>query len=396
MKIIKGNAKCAGCTACMGICPVGAISMREGQDGFLYPYVDNQKCINCGKCISVCPMNGTVKSSEAPEVYALISRDLKKRMHSSSGGGGYVLAKKFLEQGSVYAAVYTDNWDVIHTKIENKKQLWGMMGSKYVQSDLGNAFKLISQEIVDKRKVLFIGTPCQVAGLKSLVGDNDNLMTIDVVCHGVPTKKIWREYLDSLKAQYGSEITSINQRAKNLKGWHNYNTRICFANGAKYERIKDKDAYMCLFLNDYILRDSCFECKYRRLDRVSDITLGDFWGIESIKSSLNDDMGTSLVLVNTNKGKALFDSIKESCEYECHDLQEVMQAALVTKLTPPKNRKKFWELYYRKGYGKAAKRYGKRTLKAKVLYNALLPIVRRLGVYHRLIAVYGHMKFRIK
>ena len=196
--------------------------------------------------------------------------------------------------------------------------------------------------------------------------------------------------------QYGSEIISINQRAKNLKGWRNYNTKICFANGRKYEHIKDKDAYMCLFLNDYILRDSCFECRYRSLGREADITLGDFWGIESINSSLNDDKGTSLVLVNTNRGKALFDSIKESCQYEHHGLQEVMQAALITKLTPPKNRKKFWKLYYRKGYEKAAKKYGKRTLKTKVLYNVLLPTVRRLGVYHRMVAIYGRMKFITK
>lgn len=383
MKMIKDSAKCVGCTACYSICPVQAISMREESNGFLYPYVEDRQCIHCGKCISVCPLNGDRKNKEEPEVYALINIDLKKRMQSSSGGCAYALVKKFLEKGSVYAAVYDENWNVVHRKIRNKRQLRCMMGSKYVQSDLGDIFRSIYQEIEQGRKVLFIGAPCQVAGLKKYVGDKENLTTIDFVCHGVSTKKIWQDYLNSLKECYGAEIISINQRAKNLKGWHNYNTKICFANGRKYERLKDKDAYMCLFLNDYILRDSCFSCRYRDFNRNSDITLGDFWGIESINSSLDDNKGTSLVLVNSDKGKEIFDSIKEDCQYERHSTDEVMQAALKTNLIPPKNRKEFWELYEMKGYPAASAKYGKRTLRTKVFYQILLPIVRRLGIYQR-------------
>lgn len=397
MEHILENAKyCTGCTACVNKCPVHAICMKENNQGFLYPSIDEEKCINCGLCEQVCPaISSKEQAQKNIQVYAAISNNEEERLRSSSGGLFYEFGKINIEKhkGLVYGAIYDKNWNLEHKAVETIKDLGKMQGSKYVQSNLGECFKEVKERLKENRNVLFVGTPCQIDGLNSYLGEKpNNLITIDFVCHGVPSPKIWCNYIQELKSKYHSEIVSINQRSKEKKGWKKSSTKIVFATGQIYEKVNDDDEYMCLFLNDYILRESCYHCKYRNFDRCSDISMGDFWGIESVRSRLNDNKGTSLLLINTEQGRKFFEQVKEDCDWEIHRQEECMQAALNSNLSIPKERNNFWILFEAEGYGRSVKKYGKRPLHIRFIQKICLPIVRKLGIYKLMLDVYKVVK----
>ena len=303
--------QCCGCNACYNICPVGAISMEENSEGFLFPVINQEKCVNCGKCERVCPAinKKEVKERDIKTVYAAMAND-EIRYNSSSGGIFTLIANYILENsGYVSGAAFSEDFKKVeHIIISSKEDLHKLQTSKYVQSDIGNVFKEIKELLNSEKEVLFTGTPCQVQGLKSFLGkEYKNLYTADVLCHGAPSPAVWRDYLN-LKF-FDKTFEKVNFRDKKY-GWKSPLILSLKSRDGYNEYTSKENIYYQSFLKNLILRKSCGTCLYTNLDRPSDITLGDFWKIQKFDKKLNDKKGTSLVMVNSDKGQYLFEKIK--------------------------------------------------------------------------------------
>lgn len=322
---IKDKSKCCGCSACFNICPKNAIIMKEDEYGFKYPIVDKEKCINCGLCERVCPILNNKKEENKIEAYACYNKNIDERLNSSSGGIFALLAKEIIKRnGIVFGAAFDKKFDVKHIFIDNEKDLEKLMGSKYVQSDICNTYKKVKEFLEKGKYVLFSGTPCQIEGLKKyLQKDYDNLYTQDIICHGVPSPKIWQMYLEYRKNLLNDDIKNIFFRNKE-KSWSLYKLKILF-NKHKYNKIFIDDPYMKLFLQNITLRDSCYDCSFKKKYRESDITLADYWGINKIHKNMNDDKGVSLLVVNSKKGQELFDCINENIIYEKTNIDDAIK-----------------------------------------------------------------------
>ncbi|MGN1134030.1 MAG: Coenzyme F420 hydrogenase/dehydrogenase, beta subunit C-terminal domain [Oscillospiraceae bacterium] len=240
---------------------------------------------------------------------ACYNKDDKIRMKSSSGGVFYLLAKYVIENGGVvFGAKFNKDWEVIHSYAETLDGISDFMGSKYVQSSMGNTYKDVLQFLKQDRLVLFSGTPCQVYGLKAFLGkDYDNLITIDLICHGVPSRKVWREYIRYISGK--KDIANINFRDK-TEGWLDFSLKFDFSDNSSYIKNQHNDLYMKGFLQDIYLRPSCYKCRFKGISRESDLTLADFWGCKDIMPDMFDDKGTSLVLIQSDKGNKIWDSIQ--------------------------------------------------------------------------------------
>lgn len=310
---INDKTKCCGCTACENKCPKNAIVMCEDEYGFKYPKIDEALCIKCGLCEKVCPyMNEHAPLSKIVKTIACggWNKDEIIRKNSTSGGIFFYLAQKIIaKNGLVCGAIYDENLNVVHSIIDNTMDLQKILGSKYVQSDMKNNFSIIKDKLDMGIIVLFSGTPCQVEGLKSFLGkEYENLYTCDIICHGVPSPKVFTKYKNDLEKKYSSKLVSINFRNK-ISGWQGYSFSAKFENGREYIIKSSENSYMKAFLNDIDLRDSCPTCKFAKLPRNCDFTLGDFWGVDKYYPQLNkDNKGTSLVLVHSEKGKELLES----------------------------------------------------------------------------------------
>lgn len=305
-----GSDKCCGCTACMSVCPKQCISMEVDSEGFLYPVVDQSLCIDCEACVRTCPFHHPAESHKPEEVYAAINTNEGIRMESSSGGVFTIMAEKVINGGGVvFGAKYTDDWQVEIVPAESIDELAAFRGSKYLQARMGNSLQQCKQFLRDGRKVLFSGTPCQIAGLKHyLRKDFDNLIAVDFVCHGVPSPKVWGRYLSEVTNAGRKAIRDIKFRDK-PQGWKRFNFTLDYEESEKSYSISSYNGdnhYMRAFLSDMILRPSCYNCQAKSGRSQSDITIGDFWGIETVLPSMDDDKGTSLVLVHTEKGKQIF------------------------------------------------------------------------------------------
>lgn len=318
--IIKKEA-CCGCSACMQICPKKCINMIEDTEGFLYPIVDSSKCIQCNLCEKICPIqNIRSESNERQNAYVAYIKNEELRLKSSSGGMFTLFAEAILkENGVIYGAAFDNEFLVHHVGIDNNEDLQQLRGSKYLQSRIENTFIEVKELLKLDRFVLYVGTACQVAGLKAYLGkEYEKLYTIDVLCHGVPSPKLWKVYLQYQEQQHSSEIKKMFFRDKKW-GWKGFNMALLFNNQQTYEKTFRDDYFMRLFLQDICLRPSCHECQFKELNRPSDITLGDCWGIENYMPQMDDDKGTSVVLIHSDKGQKLFDSLKEKmicCEAE--------------------------------------------------------------------------------
>lgn len=318
MPELASKSQCTGCTACANSCPRQCIQMKEDSAGFLYPeIVKPSACIACGACERACPVladNKVTENDSSTFAYAAFANNEPLRMESSSGGVFSELATVILQMGGiVYGASYDENGVVRHIGIENKQDLGKLRGAKYSQSVLGNTFLTIKKQLMSGKAVLFSGTPCQVAGLKSfLKRDYDNLVCIDFVCHGVPSPMVWEKYIAyRLQLDNGGTLPlHINLRNKE-SGWRNYSYSVefAYANKKRYFCKNTEDPFMYLFVNDYILRRSCNDCHFKGYNRVSDITLGDFWGIQNIDPEMDDNKGTSLVLIHDAVGEDLLKKI---------------------------------------------------------------------------------------
>ncbi len=331
---------CTGCNACYNVCPKNCIKMKDDKLGFRYPSVNYDECIKCKKCLNICPSLNNISLEDKwkePKIFASWSLDEEIRFNSTSGGVFSELAKVILKNdGFVVAAKYNEKNLVEHCMIEKEGQLNIIRQSKYIQSDIGTIYKTIKNKLLENKEVAFCGSPCQVAGLLSFLEKKyDNLITFDFVCRGVNSPKAYLKYLEMLEKKYNSTIKRVWFKNKTY-GWNRFSTRIDFENGKKYI----KDRYTDLFMRGYIeenlyMRESCFECKYKDFPRVADITLADFWGVGAIDTKLDPDKGTSLVMVNSEKGNELFNLIEENTfQKECTIESAFPGNGCITKSAP--------------------------------------------------------------
>lgn len=339
MILITDKHECCGCEACVQACTKQCISFEEDVEGFRYPLVDKSKCINCGLCDKVCPVLNHAEEQVPLKVYAAKNKIESELLSSSSGGLFIVIAKKVISEGGVvFGAKFDDDWNVVHAFVETEEGIRAFMTSKYVQSRIGNTYCEAKKFLKSGRKVLFSGTPCQIAGLKRyLRRDYDNLLTVDIICHGVPSPMVWRRYLDGIKqnarqgensvssplsrivserdtASHEADIIGISFRDKRL-GWKKFSFVLTLVkasadgkqNTVSFSHIHSRNPYMRLFLKNLILRPSCYYCPVKSGKSHSDLTIADFWKIEKIHPECDDNRGVGLLLVNTSKGNRAID-----------------------------------------------------------------------------------------
>lgn len=338
---IDKKEQCCGCSACGDICPKNAISYKNDNEGFLYPHIDSDKCIDCSLCEKVCPMISKANNldrNNKPKVYAAYSKDETIRLDSTSGGIHSVLALQMYDRKAyISGAIYNRDFSVSHIVSENKNLLPKIRSSKYIQSDSRGIYTQIKELLDNNKKVFFCGTPCQVQALyKFLKKDYDSLITCDFVCRGVNSPKVFLSYINMLERQNKSKVKGIKFKAKKW-GWHNFSMRISFENGTEYCKDRYHDPFFVGYLQyGNFVRPSCYNCPFKDIPQKSDITLGDFWGIEKFLPKLDQDRGTSLVMVNSKKGLVLFESIKDFIECKETHLENAIDGnpAIVSPLQP--------------------------------------------------------------
>jgi coenzyme F420-reducing hydrogenase beta subunit len=339
------NFKCNGCKACRELCPQQAIDFVTGNDGFWYPEV-GAHCVNCGLCVERCPqINGCESSKEMPKVFAAWSLNDDTRMASTSGGLYYELAAKIIQEGgSVVACRYSPDFkSAYHSVADNTHDVYPQMGSKHLQSNTEKIYSEVKSKLDDKVKTMFVGSPCQVAGLYAYLGsDADNLVTCDFICNSINSPKAHARYIEYLERVYGAPVIKFRTKDKR-NGWNNFGSSASFSNGNTYFADKTRDLRVISYHRGHLfIRECCTECRFKTLPRVSDITLGDFWGIE--QSSLNPklELGTSVVLVNSKKAQKLFTSIADKIGFYEKSYADVRKGnpSLEVSAKPNSNREK--------------------------------------------------------
>ncbi len=305
---------CTGCQACRVVCPVNAITMQENKKGHIYPVVDEEICIMCNKCAYTCPEIKRPSFAEAQQkVYACWINDKYSRKYSTSGGISYALSRKIIDEGGVFCGVVYQYQSAEHQICNEINELYRFQGSKYVHSDVKNVYVEIENLLKAGKKVLFSGTPCQVAGLRAYLRKSyQTLFCIDILCHGVPSRKILRDRIQHIEATAnGKEVKDIRFRDKN-PDQHTTYVKYTFSDDSFVKMPVQHDAYFRCFVTNYSLRENCFNCQYSCIRRVGDITLADFWGYAPKRFKFHSyRKGTSLVIVNTNQGELLFQKLKK-------------------------------------------------------------------------------------
>ena len=314
MILFENKKDCCGCGACFNACPKNAVSMQEDDFGYIFPVIDSSLCVECGKCKQVCAFQNHAETNTPQEVFAAAAKNSDIIMNSSSGGVFTALAGHIIENGGiVFGAAFGEDWNVRHIAVENKDQLRLLRGSKYTQSSTGTAFRQ-AQELLRKGKtVLYSGTPCQIAGLKGFLGkEYDTLLTVDLVCHGVPNNRMLSDYIKLLEQKENGKIVKFTFRDKSIGWGKNGSAVIESPNGKRYRKKlwESASSYPYYFAASLICRENCYSCRYACSNRPADITLGDYWGIEKahpqyLSDKLHDDSkGISVVIANTAKGSS--------------------------------------------------------------------------------------------
>ena len=320
------KSKCYSCHSCVLSCPKNAIRMQETSEGFLYPDV-NAECVHCGICIHACPaLTPPAIDVFEKECYCAYLLDSEKRMQSTSGGVFSGLAEKIiLDGGIVFGAAYDTDLNVSQIAVDNLNDLQKLKGSKYVESYTGDSFKQVKLFLDKGRTVLYSGTPCMIAGLKTFLGKTyENLITVDIICHGVPSRKLFRKYLEWLGKKYRGKIIYYGFRDKDVGGWS------CGGKAKTKTKTKTKtiagscDPYYASFLRGETYRESCYTCPFANTQRIGDITLGDFWGVERFYPEIDRTKGVSCVIVNSCKGQAFFDSVKEKLNTRRTNIESIL------------------------------------------------------------------------
>lgn len=323
MKTICKADDCFGCLSCLNVCPKDCISVSTDTNGFIRPIIDESKCIGCNRCVKVCPANHPLPLNIPKNVYAGQMLNKEAAMNSTSGGLFQALALYFLSIGGVVCAARQElDTSLHHVMVHNEDELRRCLKSKYYQSSVGSSYREIRDLLRNDIKVLFCGTPCQVAGLLSYLGKNTSgLLTCDLVCHGTPSKKVVDRYIADKEKIYHSKLKEIQFRDKE-HGWAAMRMSMKFDNGNRYSETAGNDAFYFGFFHGLYYRKSCYTCPFAKEERIGDITLGDFWGIEQTKSELDLQKGISLIIVNTEKGKDLLSKIDDSVILEPHTMEE--------------------------------------------------------------------------
>lgn len=353
--MICSKEKCTGCYACYNICPKECITMQEDEYGYLYPTIDEEFCVNCKMCEKVCPSIKPIENFKKPiKTYVSWSISEEDRITSSSGGVSSVISSFIVENdGYVFGAVYEDNLKVRHIEVNNIEGLKRIKESKYTHSSIEDSYKNAKKLLNNKKDVLFIGTPCQIAGLIKYLGkDYENLLTIDIICHGVPSNKMLQEYVENTTNKKVNKVRFRNGTDNNFAITFLENDKVVYK-----KHFRESEYYMG-FMEGMIYRENCYDCKYARKERISDITLGDFWGIgENIPFNHNIDKGVSLILCNTDKGIYMINKIRDKLFIEERTLEEAIlrneQLNRPTKRHPKRN--KFLECYKNKSFNKSIK-----------------------------------------
>lgn len=357
---ITDSSKCCGCTACANICPHNAITLQPDAMGFPYPTVSLEKCTDCGLCEKVCAFHKDYDKSlnlPNPEAYAARHKDIHEVETSRSGVAFIAISDWILEHGGVvYGAGYAEHFRVIHKRAETKEECNEFKGSKYVQSDLNDVFKQVKEDLKSGKAVLFSGTPCQTSGLNSYIGKTlrENLYLADIVCHGVPSPYIWRDYISYLEAIYNDRIYQVNFRNKQDFGWAAHKETYNFSHVGK----KEETIFTKMFFQHVMCRKSCAVCPFTNIHRPSDITIGDFWGWEKTDAEINkDDKGVSLILINTAKGKTLFEQIKKHLITVQAKIENCLQPNLKHPLEESPYRDIFEQDYIKHGFKRTLEKY---------------------------------------
>ena len=373
---ISDKTKCCGCGACAQICPKDAISMQEDSDGFLYPVVDDKKCIKCGLCLKTCPILNKPATSKILATYAAKNKSEEIKLKSSSGGIFTALADLILEEGGiVFGAAFNKNWQVEHCFTDKKEDLDKLRRSKYVQSNTLETFKEAKKFLEEGRKVLYTGTPCQIAGLKSFLNkEYDNLFTADIICHSTPSPHVWKE---CLKQSYNiSKLVKIDFRDKKY-GWNKSKLYFYFDDGKIEPRNKKMSLFRVGFGAALFCRPSCHNCYFKGNSRFSDFTMGDAWGYKDYAPEMFDKNGLSVIFVNNEKAGRIFNILKENLIYKEVSFDKVVKYNPYYKISVKTNpkREEFFKRYKRENINKLIEEFTYRPLLWRIL-NKIKKIIK--------------------
>lgn len=392
IEILEKN-ECCGCSSCVQKCPKNAISMIENEEGFLYPVIDKEKCIDCGLCMKVCPQLNELKKQEEnyPQTYAMYNKNENELLKSSSGGIFSVIANYVFENnGIVFGAAYDEKLNVNHIKVENKEELEKLRSSKYVQSNIQNTYKEAEQKLKEEKIVLFTGTPCQIQGLNSyLMKSYENLITCDLVCHGVPSQKLFKVYLKYLSNKFKSPVKKYNFRSKSKYGWGLF-AEVVTEDNKKYYIKSDIDPYYSNFLECNTYRESCYKCHYTNYNRISDLTLADYWGVSSIHPKFYSEKGISLILVNNKKGENVLNKVLPNIDKIDTNLDYA--ASKNKNLIRPSHRPEVRNTIYNEIYSKENNKFIRENLKVNVNCKKIIKLLIPVKLQNYLKKVRGMIK----
>ncbi|MCD7714059.1 MAG: Coenzyme F420 hydrogenase/dehydrogenase, beta subunit C-terminal domain [Prevotella sp.] len=403
---IKDKKDCCGCCACVDICANGAIRLETDIEGFWYPVVNKDKCVDCGLCEKICPQLNiqALKKNDFDKpahTIAAINKKMSIRWDSTSGGAFSALAETMYEQGGyVGGAIYNEDFSVRHFISDNPDDLPKLRNSKYLQSKAEGLYGAVRDLLQSGKKVLVCGTPCQMAALRSFLRkDYENLIIVDFICRGVNSPKVYRKYLDSLERQYGGKVVHVQAKNKEL-GWRSLTRKVDFDNGKSYYGTHMGDSFRRGYHTNVFCRPSCYDCKFKDFPRMADITIADYWGIEKIGSNLDNNIGTSMLLLNSRKGIAYFEKAKDKLEWRETSFNSILggNVALFKSMEPAKiDRKQFFLDLDRCDYDYMVDKYfppaAKRRKSIKQKAKAFLLRVRRLPIRRFGFSVKAYINF---
>jgi coenzyme F420-reducing hydrogenase beta subunit len=343
---IENKEDCCGCYACLNVCSKDCITMERDNEGFFYPKVDESLCIDCHLCENVCPKQEETSTKTSLHSFAARYNEDNARKTSSSGAMFPLLANKILEnKGVIFASMFDRNWNVVVSYFENKEEITPFLKSKYVQSHIGYSFREVKSFLKEGRQVMFVGTPCQVEGLNNYLKDNkENLITVELICHGVPSEKVWQMYLEEVLKKNNikrQEVKNIEFRSKR-KGWLWYSLEMKNKKKTFFTQTKYDNIFLRGFLQNYFLRPSCYNCPSKALTSGSDFTIGDFWSMDKVLKGYDDDKGTSILLVNSKKAEEFIKDLNfEKKELPYQDVV-MCNKTIITSSTRNENREVFF------------------------------------------------------
>lgn len=389
MELYLKKNECYGCGACENACKLGALKMQADDEGFLYPYIDSSLCVECGKCKQVCQIhNLKSRIGQEPLVFAAKNKDEEVRERSTSGGMFFVFADAIIQHGgSVYGVAHDQDFNVVHEKAENLDSCKKFQGSKYVQSKIGTVYAQVKEDLGLGKEVLFTGTPCQIAGLAAFLGtevENKNLILCEIICHGAPSPLMWKEHVAFIEKERKSKLVAYKHRSK-VAGWHGHNEHFFLENGKDEYKSKLSQNHKDLFYAHLIIRPSCYQCAYTSFPRMADISIADYWGIEHCMKDFDDNKGVSLLILNTPKAEAFFETVKSKVDVRESNLEDAFRDNHKHPAKMNINREKFWMDYHEKGYAYVLRQYSSYSIRGKLkrwIKMKVKSMSKAIGIYH--------------